>query len=77
MAGGSRGASVVTFTRGGPSGAIGGVQVTGGNVKSRGRLAELVGRVLVWPEGPEHVPNPNLGSSFLACVINVSDVSLG
>ena len=77
MAGGSRGASVVTVTCGGPSGAIGGVLMTGGNVSSCGRLVELLERLLAWPEGPEHVPSPNRGSSFLACVMSVSDVSLG
>ena len=77
MAGGSRGASVVTVTRGGPSGAVGGVLVIGGNVNSCGRLAVFAARVLSWPEGLEHVPSPNRGSSFLACVTNVSDVSLG
>ena len=77
MAGGSRGASVVTVTRGGPNGALGGVLVIGGNVNSCGRLAELVGRMLAWPDGLEHVPSPNRGSSFLACVTNLSDVSLG
>ena len=46
MAGGSRGASVVTFTRGGPSGDIGGALVIGGNVNSCGRLAELVKTVV-------------------------------
>ena len=77
MAGGSCGTSAVIVTRVGPSGAVGGVLVIGGNVNSCGRLSAFVGRVLAWPEGLEHVPSPSRGSSLLACVTNVSEVSLG
>ena len=77
MAGGSRGASAITVTRGGASGACGGKLVIGENVNSCGSSSAFTGRVLKWPEGLEHVPSPSRGSSLSACVTNVNEVSLG